>query len=221
MTELALEWKNLKVGFPRKALFSADHGKLEFGRICAVVGPNGSGKSVFLQTLCNLVKPLQGEVEVSQELLSSKRTFPERFGISINGPGFIPGLDGVENLLELARIRGEIGEREVRSTMLRFGLNPDARTRVRNYSMGMRQKLSLAQAFMEKPRVLVLDEPLNALDNASVATVTSELQSFAKAGGAVIFTSHLQASVDELADAVYRIEGGRLEMLSERGEGYA
>lgn len=214
MSQTAIEWHDLSVGFRRRRLFVGARGKVDLGRIYAVVGPNGSGKSVFLQTLCGLIPPLSGEVVISKEYLSKNRAFPEHFGVSINGPGFVPGLSGVENLMDLARIRAEIDSRKVRSTMLRFGLDPDDRTRVRNYSLGMRQKLSLAQAFMESPRVLVLDEPFNALDSSSVSLVVSELKGFVEAGGAVVFTSHLRASVDELADVVYRIDAGMLEEVS-------
>ncbi|MCU1422280.1 MAG: multidrug transporter ATP-binding protein, partial [Microbacteriaceae bacterium] len=117
---------------------------------------------------------------------------------------------GMDNLLELARIRNRIGVREARATMLRVGLDPDIKQKVRSYSLGMKQKLSLSQALMEDPDVLLLDEPFNALDASSVARVKSVLREEKERGTTVLFTSHSNADVGELSDRVYGIEDRRI-----------
>ncbi|MCZ4066908.1 ABC transporter ATP-binding protein [Microbacterium sp. H37-C3] len=183
---------------------------LRRGATVALTGPNGSGKSVLLKVICGFVTPDSGSVWIDPSLLSSRRTFPERFGIAIDGPAYIPGRTGLQNLLELARIRRQITVEDVRAAMMRVGLDPDAKQKVRNYSLGMKQKLSLAQALMEKPEVLLLDEPFNALDKSSVERVTEILRAERERGTTILFTSHSERDVHTLADEVFRVEEQRL-----------
>jgi len=185
----------------------------EAGKITAVIGVNGSGKSLLFRILCGFTKPDSGEVKIAQEYMSKRRDFPEHFGVIIDRPGFVANLTGFENLKLLAKIRNVIGEMEISETMQSFGLDPSLKQKVRHYSLGMRQKLALSQAFMEAPRVLVLDEPFNALDVESVQIVRKKLLDFKQSGGTVIFTSHNEADVSALADQVFELRNGELVSL--------
>lgn len=176
------------------------------GDVVALTGPNGSGKSALLRLICGFLTPDSGSVWIDPVYLSPRRTFPAEFGITIDGPAYLPGRTGRENLIELARIRKRIGGRDVDATMHRVGLDPALRQKVRDYSPGMKQKLSLAQALMERPQVLLLDEPFNALDSDSASRVKDILREENDLGTTILFTSHSARDVADLTETVYRIE---------------
>jgi ABC-2 type transport system ATP-binding protein len=188
---------------------------IQRGETCALTGVNGSGKSVLLKLICGFVTPDSGEVWVDPSFLSPRRTFPDRFGITIDGPAYLPGRTGVENLVDLARIRRRIGMPQIRAALERVGLDPDTRQKVRNYSLGMKQKLSLAQALMEDPEVLLLDEPFNALDAESVDRVKAVLREERAKGTTILFTSHSRTDVSDLTDRVHRIVDRRIELVGD------
>ena len=160
--------------------------------------------------ICGFARPDRGEIWVNPKYLSQNRDYPERFGIIIDKPGFLPSFTGLANLEALAAIRKEISRDQITATMRIFGLDPNLKQKVRHYSLGMKQKLALIQAFMENPEVLLLDEPFNALDSDSVVELRSRLLEFRNAGGTVIFTSHNEADVEALADEIYELRNGQL-----------
>jgi ABC-2 type transport system ATP-binding protein len=201
---------NLSKSFHDRPVYSNATAGFAAGKITGLVGPNGSGKSLLFRMLCGFVIPDSGEISVDPKYLSPKRDFPEKFGIIIDRPGFLNHLTGLENLELLAKIRGVIGRKEIAGLMAGFGLDPELKQKVRHYSLGMRQKLALIQAFMEDPEVLILDEPFNALDADSVADVKQRIIDFNKNGGTVIFTSHNSADIDELAHEVYEVRDAAL-----------
>jgi ABC-2 type transport system ATP-binding protein len=179
---------------------------IDGGRSYGLVGPNGSGKSLLLQIMCGLVRPDSGSVEINPKYLSGDRTFPDRFGIAINGPAYLPGLSAMDNLRRLAAIRQRSDKNELVETLHSVGLDPSSKLKVRNFSLGMRQKLSLAQAFIESPEVLLLDEPFNALDVESVANVSGLLKQKLADGITIVMTSHHSIEIDSLCDTTLRIE---------------
>ncbi len=183
---------------------------IERGRSYGLCGPNGSGKSVLLQMMCGLIEPDTGTVSIDQSLLSADRTFPDRFGISINGPAYLAGLSAIDNLLDLAAIRKRASRSDCEATLDEVGLDPRSRQRVRTFSLGMKQKLALAHAFIESPEVLLLDEPFNALDEASVQNVTALLTRKSKDGMTIVMTSHHRNEIDALCDTVLTIVNGRV-----------
>ena len=199
--------------FRGREILSAATASFDKGSITALVGANGSGKSLLFRMICGFVTPDSGEIWVDPIYLSKGRDYPEKFGISIDRPGFIAHLTGFANLEMLANIRRTIGESEITQIMLDFGLDPKLKQKVRHYSLGMKQKLALAQAFMESPEVLILDEPFNGLDEESVETVRNRILAFNQNGGTVIFTSHNSEDVRQLASKVYAIRNGTLEFL--------
>lgn len=180
------------------------------GTVTGLVGPNGSGKSVLFRLMCGFARPDSGSIRIHPDFLSEKRTYPDRFGVLIDRPGYLADETGLANLQALARIRRRADDRELRQTMSRLGLDPALRQRVRHYSLGMKQKLALAQAFIEGPRVLLLDEPFNALDADAVVTVRTMLREFHEDGGTIVFTSHNPEDIRMLAQRVLRIEDGTI-----------
>ncbi len=179
---------------------------IEKGEITAVSGPNGSGKSVLFRLLCGFLAPDSGVVRIDPGYLSKGRDFPEKFGVVIDRPAYLAGKTGLENLRELAAIRGVVTDADVKTTMQRVGLDPELRQKVRHYSLGMKQKLALAQALMESPEVLILDEPFNALDVDSVLRVKGIIRELNASGVTVVFTSHNAADIDDLASRRFIIE---------------
>lgn len=182
--------ENMSKGYRGRPLYRDVSFRIGRGDVVHLSGPNGSGKSVLLRMMCGFTKPDSGVITINEKYLSRGRTFPEKFGIVIDRPGYLAGQTGLSNLLELARIRNQIDESRVRETMIRVGLDPDIRQKVGNYSLGMKQKLGLAQALMEHPEVLILDEPFNALDVASAAALKDILLEFISSGGTLVYTSH-------------------------------
>ncbi len=186
---------------------------VEHGQTVGIVGPNGSGKSVLFQIICGLLSPDSGSVEVAGQMLGKGRDFPENVGMLINAPGFISLDTGFQNLKYLAGIRGKIQDREIRETMQRVGLDPDDKTRVQHYSMGMKQKLGLAQAIMENQEILVLDEPFNALDQRTCREIRELLHMLKAEGRTILLTSHRDEDLVGLCDVVYEFHEGKLRRV--------
>lgn len=185
------------------------------GTTIGLVGANGSGKSVLFKILCGFVKPDQGQVFIQEKQLGQKDDFPENMGVLINSPGFIGMYSGYKNLEFLANIRGVIGEREIKEAMLKVGLDPANKTKVDNYSLGMKQKLGLAQAIMENQEILVLDEPFNALDFKTYNDMKEIIRLLQAEGKTILLTSHNYEDIEQLCSTVYIIHDGKLSELSE------
>lgn len=191
------------------------------GTSTGVVGPNGSGKSVLLRLACRLMVPDEGRVHVDSQFLPRGRAFPDRFGVMIDGPAFLAGSSAEDNLLDLVRIRGRFGREHVRSILELVGLADAGRKPARRFSLGMKQKLGLAQSLMEEPEVLILDEPFNALDAASAKALHAHLAAFVDDGGTLLFTSHDAADVEALAGSVLALDAGSVVERPERASGTA
>jgi ABC-2 type transport system ATP-binding protein len=201
--------RNLGKSYRSHRLFSEASFDVLAGHSYGLIGPNGSGKSVLIKLLCGFERPTTGEVTINPLYLSKRRTFPERFGVTINGLGYLPGLSGPENLVRIARIRNEVGIDRVNEVLREVGLEPTAK-RVRSYSTGMKQKLSLAQALMEYPEVLLLDEPFSGLDGSSVYRFKTILREFLESGKTLLFSSHHSVDTDDLCDHTLSIDNGRI-----------
>ncbi len=145
--------------------------EFERGRIHGLIGRNGSGKTVLLKCICGFMSLNEGEIDVAGKRVVPTR--PQDVGLIIESPGFIGGYSGMKNLELLAAVRGRVGRDELRAAMRAVGLEPGMRKPVRKYSLGMRQRLGIAQAIMEDPDILLLDEPMNGLDNAGVRDMRS------------------------------------------------
>lgn len=204
MTAVALE--GVEKGFHGRALFRDVSIDIPRGSIIGIEGHNGSGKSVLLKIVCRFLRPDRGRVYIAPEYLSPRATFPQEFGVLIDRPGYIPHRTGIDNLRALARIRGIIGDEDILDVLRRVGLDPAQRQQVRHYSLGMKQRLAIAQAIMEGQQVLVLDEPFNALDADSVTEMRQLVTELNEQGRTVIMTSHQEADIASLCHSVYRLE---------------
>lgn len=192
--------------------------ELSKGRIYGFQGRNGSGKTMLLRAICGLILPTEGEVVIGGERIGKDCSFPRRVGILIEYPGFLPQYTGLKNLRLLASIKNEIGEEQIRESIRRVGLNPDDRRKVRKYSLGMKQRLGIAQAIMEDPDLLILDEPMNALDTQGVQIVRQILLDFKKRGKTILLTSHNKEEMEDLADEKFTLENGRIIDRSRKRE---
>lgn len=187
--------------------------QFEMGKIYGIVGRNGSGKTVLLKCICGLLCPQAGTVTVGGKVVGKDVDYPENIGFIIETPGFLPRYTGLKNLKYLASVRGKVQEDEIRKYMELVGLNPDDKKHVGNYSLGMKQRLGIAQAFMENPDILILDEPMNALDNNGVEEMRSVLLKMKKQGKLIIIASHVRDDIDILCDEVYGIDAGIMKKI--------
>ena len=188
----------------------------ETGKIYGLIGRNGSGKTVLLKCVCGLVIPTSGEVRVWGQSVGKDIDFPENIGFIIESPGFLLQESGVSNLKHLASIRGKIGIAEIRKSMDTVGLDPNLKLHVGKYSMGMRQRLGIAQAIMEDPDLLILDEPMNGLDNQGVQHIRSVLLEMKHRGKTIVLASHFKEDIAYLCDEVYQMDAGVLTKLESR-----
>ena len=209
-----IELEKVSKSFSRHRVFDGVSLTVEAGTTIGVVGSNGSGKSVLFQIICGFYTPDSGSVRVRGETLGKGRDFPENIGVLINAPGFIGPDTGIQNLRYLAAIRGIIGDREIRDAMRKVGLDPEDRTKVEHYSLGMKQKLALAQAIMEGQDILILDEPFNALDYKTYNDVKEIIRILQAEGKTILLTSHNYEDLESLCQKIYVMADGRLGTLS-------
>ena len=180
----------------------------EKGKIHGIVGNNGSGKTVLMKCICGFLKPTGGSITVNSLRVGRDVDFPPDLGLIIETPGFLPGLTGVKNLELLASLNKKADRQAVRYAIERVGLNPDLKRPVGKYSLGMRQRLGIAQAIMEDPALLVLDEPFNGLDKDAVRTMRELVSELRKQGKTILLASHNQQDIDELCDTVCEMDAG-------------
>ena len=185
------------------------------GKIYGLIGRNGSGKTVLLKSICGFVLPTSGEVRVQGQLVGKDVDFPTDIGFIIESPGFLARESGLQNLMHLASIRGKASAEDVRQSMYTVGLDPDLRKPVGKYSMGMRQRLGIAQAIMENPNILILDEPMNGLDNQGVTDIRQVLKQLKASGKTILIASHFQEDIDLLCDEVYEMDAGIIKRKKE------
>ena len=204
--EAAVRIKNLSRDFGRERVLHGVTRDFEAGRIHGIVGNNGSGKTVLMKCICGFMKADSGNIVVNGQRVGEDCDFPDRLGVIIETPGFLPNLSGFKNLKILASLKARIGKEEIIKTLEQVGLNPKMRKPVSKYSLGMRQRLGIAQAIMEDPGVLILDEPFNGLDKAGAAQMKELLKDLKKQGKAILLASHNAQDIEELCDDVHEME---------------
>lgn len=180
------------------------------GDSIAIMGKNGSGKSMFLKTLCGLIRINEGEITVFGTRVGKSGAYAPHTGCLIERPGFIEEYSALRNLVLLSRIQRKIGGAEILKIMNDFGLDPNDRRAVNKYSLGMRQRLGLAQAVMERPKLLVLDEPGNNLDEETIEEMRGKLKALKARGVTLIVTMHNPIEARTLCSRICRIDNGRL-----------
>lgn len=184
--------------------------EFEKGKIHGLIGRNGSGKTMLMKCICGFVKPTEGEIFINGKQVGKDCDFPDSVGIIIETPGFIHYYSGYKNLKLLADLRKKITGEQVKEAMERVGLDPELKRHVRKYSLGMRQRLGLAQAIMEDPELLILDEPMNGLDKEGVADMRRYLLDLKKQGKTILIASHSTEDIEVLCDTVWEMDKGVL-----------
>ncbi|MET1248704.1 ABC transporter ATP-binding protein [Sporolactobacillus sp. STCC-11] len=185
------------------------------GLIYGFVGPNGSGKSMLFRIISGLVIPTSGQIRIFEDYLHDTISFPKSIGIILEKPGFLEHYSGIDNLKFLAGIQNKISIEEIRLTLVRVGLDPDDRRMVKTYSLGMKQKLAIAQAVMEHPKLILLDEPMNGLDENSVPMIYKIVREEKERGATILMTSHHKEDIEALCDDVYQVSDGMVKRNQE------
>jgi len=185
----------------------------ESGKIHGLVGKNGSGKTMLMKTICGFVLPTEGFVEIDGKVIGKDIDFPPSIGMIIETPGFVPYYSGLKNLEYLASLRGMIKKSDCKRFMKVVGLDPANRKHVSKYSLGMRQRLGIAQAIMEDPDILVLDEPMNGLDKQGIEDIKKLLNGFRDNNKTILIASHSQIDIDELCNTVHEMDSGVLKAI--------
>ena len=205
-----IEVKNLTVRFGQTEVLHSVCCEFPSGQITGLMGRNGSGKTVLLKAICGLAVPAQGEVLIDGKALTPENAHTFSMGALIETPGFLREYSGAKNLRFLASLTGDDPDARVRAAMETVGLDWRSKKRTGTYSLGMRQRLGLAQAMLEDPDILILDEPMNGLDHEAIAALRSLLRRLAEGGKTVVLASHYQEDLQTLCHRVYRMDAGRL-----------
>lgn len=208
-----IEIKHAAKRFKDKSVFENVNLDIEQGKAYGFIGHNGCGKSVLFKCICGFSLLSEGTITVGGEVIGKDSDFIKDAGVVIEHPEFINDLSGFKNLRIIADIQKKIGDEDICSIMDKFDLLDDKDKKVGKYSLGMKQKLRLAQALMESPSILILDEPTGGLDKSSVENLRRILKEFVNNGGTMLLTSHHQQDIEELCDEVYEFDGGQLMKL--------
>ena len=209
--ETCIEVQNVVKRFRDQVVLKNVSISFEKGQIHGIVGRNGSGKTVLFKCICGLMHPEEGVILVNGKREGRDVDMPEDIGAIIEAPGFLPNYSGYKNLRFLANIRRKIGKEEILNVLKTVGLDPESRKHVGKYSLGMRQRLGIAQAIMEDPEILILDEPMNGLDNAGVQDIRALLLELKAQGKTILLASHNHEDIAALCDTVHEMDGGVLE----------
>lgn len=210
MKDISISVQHVYKDFNGEEVLRDVHHDFEAGKIHGIVGNNGSGKTVLFKCICGFLFPSKGKIMVDYEQVGRDMDFPEDMGIIIETSGFLPALTGFKNLQLLASLKRRVGNKEIRETIRRAGLDPDLKKHVAKYSLGMRQRLGIAQAIMEDPSLLVLDEPFNGLDKQGVREMRELIKGLRAKGKTILLASHNAGDIEELCDTVCEMDAGIL-----------
>lgn len=213
--KIAISVQNLSKSFGQERVLKNVSRDFEKGKIHGIVGNNGSGKTVLMKCICGFLIPDGGSITVNGERVGVDVDFPRDMGLIIETPGFLPNMTGVKNLEILASLNKKIGLEEIATSIRRVGLDPLMKKPVGKYSLGMRQRLGIAQAIMENPSLLILDEPLNGLDKHGVTEMRQLIKGLKEQGKTILLASHNQGDIDELCDTVCEMDAGVMTIIRE------
>jgi len=207
---MIIEVKDLSLAIKKQKILDNVSISCDEGRIYGLIGRNGSGKTMLMKCICGFIRPDEGEIRVLDKKIGKDCDFAPDTGIIIETPGFIGHYSGFKNLKLLAAIKNKIKDDRIREIMEFVGLDPNMKKSVRKYSLGMRQRLGLAQAIMEDPKVLILDEPMNGLDKEGVEDMRKYLLKLKEEGKTILIASHSAEDIAVLCDETFEMEKGVL-----------
>lgn len=189
--------------------------QLESGKIYGFVGKNGSGKTMLMRAICGLILPTSGSITIDGKTLGKEISFPESVGVLIENPGFISSYTGFRNLKVLAQIQKRISDNDIIDTLKKVGLDPMDKKSFRKYSLGMKQKLGLAAAIMENPKLLILDEPYNALDEETITAIRQLILDKRCKENLIILSCHDREEIENVCDEIIEIKLGKITSIKE------
>lgn len=207
---MKIELKNVTKEFDKVEIIKNISLEFETGKIYGLYGRNGSGKSVLMKLICGFLIPTKGKVLINGKDFNAKNAYPDNLRAVIEKPSFFPELTGFENLKLLAKIQNKINDEEIIKALDLVNLIDEKDKKYSKYSLGMKQKLAIAQAIMEDPSILILDEPFNGIEEKSVEKITKFLKEEAKNGKTIIFSTHIKEDLENLADIIYKIDNGTI-----------
>ena len=214
MGKILIEMKGVYKAYKKVSVIKDVSVNFVIGKSYGIMGYNGSGKSVILKLIAGYAFADSGEILINGKILKKDMDFIQNAGIVINAPEFINSMSGLKNLMYLAEIKQIIDLSDIENILKKIGLYDARFKKVSTYSQGMKQRLRLAQALMEYPEILLLDEPMNALDKEGITLVKGILKEHVQQGKTLIFTSHQREDFLDLADEVYEIENGNLMLVN-------
>lgn len=209
----AVKLVQVSKAFQKEQVLKEISHSFEAGKIHGIIGFNGSGKTVMFKCICGFLKPDRGYVSVWGKRIGTDVDFPKSLGMIIENPGFMPHLSGYANLKRLADLKKNIGKEEIVKAMERVELPPFSKKKVGQYSLGMRERLGIAQAIMENPDLLVLDEPFNGLDKRGVQDVCMLFEELRKQGKTILLAAHNMPDMEGLCDTICEMDAGVLTRI--------
>lgn len=210
---IAIEIRNATKEFKETVAVNNVAVSFETGKIHGIVGRNGSGKTVLFKCICGLFPVTSGEITVLGQSIGDGKQVPKSLGAIIEAPGFLPNCTGYRNLYYLMTLSGKVDKERIRSVIRQVGLDPDSKKHVGKYSMGMKQRLGLAQALMEDPELLILDEPMNGLDKSGVDEMRQLLLQLKEQGKTILIASHNPDDIRILCDTIHEMDAGVMTVI--------
>lgn len=203
-----VELKNINKSLSKRLILDNISYKFEYGKVYGLCGTNGSGKTMLLRAICGLIVPDSGEIAIDGKVLHKDISFPPSVGIVIENMTLLPGYNAFDNLKLIAQIKKVASDDDIKNAINRVGLKSDLK--VRKFSLGMKQRLNIAQAVFEKPKIILLDEPTNALDDSGVKLVYDIIKEEKERGALIIIATHHEEDLKEMCDVILRVSEGRL-----------
>lgn len=207
---ITVETKNLTKKIGNEIILKDVNTKFENKKIYGIVGRNGSGKTMFLKSLCGFLTPTSGTVLINQKDIYREEMFSNNVGISFSNSNYIKDLTGFENLELIANIKKQISKEDIIDALKKVNLLKEKDKKYGKYSLGMKQKLDIAQAIMEKPEILLLDEPFNGLDDESVKLIKKLIIDLKNSGNTIIIATHIKDDIENFCDEVIRFDMGTI-----------
>lgn len=207
---MKIEVINLKKKFKNETILKNVNLELTEGKIYGFIGRNGSGKSILLKMLCGFYVPTNGQILYNGTDIIKEEIFPPDTRALIEKPNFFPDFTGYENLKLLAEIQNKIGDKEINDTLKKVNLYEDKDKKYNKYSLGMKQKLGIAQVLMENPKVIILDEPFNGIETDTANKLRNILIEEKKKNKIILIASHIKEDIENLSDIIYKIENGEI-----------